>query len=341
MPVKPKDRDFIETVEGMFFCVVGYLHPPDRYTVYLKYLPAPYGKWSRDGTRYTRTLDYYDVSQVENTYRYIKENHPQYLFHCPVRNIEISAIPRTRVKKYYDPRKRLTSIKKSGPNDSLEAKLLELTDYLEQKTGTTGQIGVTGSILTGSHNPKFSDIDLTVYGLETSIIVKRIILEAVEENDNIKGSTREEKQKWIKSRSERFPLTCEELEKISAIRWNYGYFKGTYFSVHPTRKDEEIIESYGDSAYKKVGEVHGTATVVNNNESMFLPAIYKIDEVELDSETVDVTQLVSFEGLYGSLFENGEKIKFNGMLEKVTGKKEYHRVIIGGASSRKNYVKWD
>jgi len=340
VPVKPKDRDFIETVEDMFFCVVGYLHPPDRYTAYLKYLPAPDGKWSRDGTRYTRTLDYYDVSQVENTYQFLKENHLQYLFHCPVRNIEISAIPRTRVKKYYDPRKRLASIKKNGPKDSLEGKLLELTDYLEQKTGTTGQIGVTGSILTGSHNPKFSDIDLTVYGLETSKIMKRTILDSIKENDNIQGPTREEKQKWVKTRSKRFPLTCDELEKISTRRWNYGYFKGTYFSVHPTRTDEEITEAYGDSTYQKVGEVHGTATMVNNSESMFLPAIYQIDEVELDSETVDVTQLVSFEGLYGSLFENGEKIEFNGILEKVTGKKDYHRVIIGGAGSRKNYVKW-
>ena len=320
--MKPKDRDFIETVEGMFFCVVGYLHPPDRYTAYLKYLPSPDGKWSRDGIRYTRTINFYDVSQVENTYRYLKENHHQYLFQCPVRNIEISAIPRTKVKKYYDPRKRLASIKKNGPKDSLEAKLIELTDYIEQKTGATGQIGVTGSILTSSHNPKFSDIDLTVYGLDTSKMVKGILVEALEENDIIQGPSREEKQRWIKNRSKRFPLSLDELEKISTRRWNYGYYKGTYFSIHPTRTDEEITEAYGDFTYKGVREVHGTATVVNNNESMFLPAVYHLEDVELDSETSDVTQLVSFEGLYGGLFEEGEQIEFNGALEKVSGKME-------------------
>ncbi len=32
---KPKDKDFVETVDGLFLCVVGYLHPPDAFTAYL------------------------------------------------------------------------------------------------------------------------------------------------------------------------------------------------------------------------------------------------------------------------------------------------------------------
>ena len=104
--LKPKDRDFIETIEGMFFCVVGYLHPRERYTAYLKYIPSPDGKWSRGETRYSRTLNYYDVSQVENTYKFLKEAYSDYLYDCPVRNIEITAVPKDHVKKYYQPQKR-------------------------------------------------------------------------------------------------------------------------------------------------------------------------------------------------------------------------------------------
>jgi len=44
MTRKPKDRDFVETLEGLLFCVVGYLHPPDKYTAYLKYSPAAEGR---------------------------------------------------------------------------------------------------------------------------------------------------------------------------------------------------------------------------------------------------------------------------------------------------------
>ena len=44
---KPKDRDFVETVESFLFCVVGYLHPPDKVTAYLKYVPDTEGKWRK------------------------------------------------------------------------------------------------------------------------------------------------------------------------------------------------------------------------------------------------------------------------------------------------------
>ncbi len=70
--MKPKDRDFIRTVDDHLFCVVGYLHPPDGYTAYLKYVPSTDGKWGKNRRRYSRTLPFYHVSQVENTYRFIK-----------------------------------------------------------------------------------------------------------------------------------------------------------------------------------------------------------------------------------------------------------------------------
>jgi predicted nucleotidyltransferase len=28
---RPRDRDFVETADGLFFCVIGYVHPPARY----------------------------------------------------------------------------------------------------------------------------------------------------------------------------------------------------------------------------------------------------------------------------------------------------------------------
>jgi predicted nucleotidyltransferase len=151
--VKPRDRDFIQTVDDHLFCVVGYLHPPDGYTAYLKYVPSPDGKWGKDGQRYNRTLPFYHVGQVENTYRYLKEGYLQYLFECPVRNIALSWVPKSHVKQYYYPIKKLHEIETRGANDPLEKKLLDLTVLLEKKTGINNSLGVTGSILTGTHNP--------------------------------------------------------------------------------------------------------------------------------------------------------------------------------------------
>jgi len=51
---KPKDKDFVETKECLFFCVVGYLHPPDAFTAYLKYRPEAGGRWQRAARSFHR-----------------------------------------------------------------------------------------------------------------------------------------------------------------------------------------------------------------------------------------------------------------------------------------------
>jgi len=192
---KPKDRDFVETKEGLVCCVVGYLHPQDQVTAYLKYIPSQDGLWEREGIRYSRSIPYYQVSQVENTYTWLKENHPEYILDCPVRDIEVSWVPKNKVKKYYHPFDRLEEIKKKGPKDPLEERLIKLASLLEDSTGIEGSIGVTGSILTGTHNPKFSDLDLTIYGSNESYEVKKAILELKEASKEIKDISSQEKRR--------------------------------------------------------------------------------------------------------------------------------------------------
>jgi predicted nucleotidyltransferase len=338
--MKPKDRDFIQTVDDHLFCVVGYLHPPDGYTAYLKYVPSPDGKWGNDGNRYSRTLPFYQVSQVENTYQYLKKKHPEYLYDCPVRNIPLSWVPKTHVKQYYQPRERLTEIRSRGAKDPLEEKLVDLSGLFARKGVEQDMLGVTGSILTGTHNPSFSDIDLTVYGHDTSTRLIKVLEELKREGSRVSQVSEREKADWVNNRAKRFPLRVDDLEKMADRRWNYGYIDGTYFSVHPTRKDEEITEGYGDNTYHRKRTVKGTATVSDNKESIYLPAIYSLKDVELETGDEAISQLVSFEGLYGSLFDVGEKIVFEGLLEEIRGKTPGYRVLVGGAGSPDSYIKW-
>ena len=331
--MKPKDRDFIKTVDDHLFCVVGYLHPQNGYTAYLKYMPSPDGKWGRDGKRYSRTLQFYHVSQVENTYTYLREKYPQYLYECPVRNITVSWVPKTHVKQYYKPREKLKEISSRGASDALEQKLLDLTEIL----GDQGSLGVTGSILTGTHNPSFSDIDLTVYGHDASMRLIDTLKDLKKEAGRIKPTSSTEKEAWVRSRTEKFLLSIDDLKRISEKRWNYGYMDGTYFSVHPTKTDEEITETYGDNTYHRKKTVKGTATVSKNRESIYLPAVYGVEDVDIDE---DISEIVSFEGLYGSQFEVGERIEFRGVLEEIKGKNPRHRVLIGGAGAPDCYIKW-
>jgi len=337
---KRKDRDFIETEEGLLFCVVGYLHPPDRYTAYLKYIPDQRGKWRRGETRYARALPYYHVSQVENTYEYLKENHPDYLHECPVRNITVSSVPRNRIAAYHRPRERMAEILEDGPRDELEWKLSDLATILRVLSGLRPRdLGVTGSMLTRSHSPEFSDIDLTVYGQAAARSLKEAFVETRRNQGVIQPFNAAKKRLWSESRAGRFPLSPKELTEFAERRWNYGVFSDTYFSIHPVRTDREITEEYGDNVYTRIGEVTGTATVSDNRESVFLPAVYKIKNTELTETSAEVTEIVSFEGIFGDMFEDGERVEFGGTLEMVEGKDEHHRVVIGGAGTSTSFMK--
>ncbi len=336
---RPKDRDFVGTVEGLLFCVVGYLHPPDRYTAYLKYVPSPDGRWSRKGTRYARVIPYYHVSQVENTYALLRERYPQYLFRCSVRNITISSVPRASVETYYHPRRRLRSLLAGGAGDALERKLIDLVTLLSDISGIReGDLGVTGSLLTRSHNPEFSDIDLTVYGQAASRRLKEALIEARREGGEVQPYGRERLEAWSRSRSRRFPLSFEKLMGFAERRWNYGVYRDTYFSVHPVRTDGEITEGYGDRVYRQRGVVAGTAEVTDSRESIYLPAIYQVDNVEAEAPG-EVEQIVSYEGLFCDIFEEGDRVEFRGILEQVSGDRDYYRVVVGAAGSSTGYIK--
>jgi len=337
--LKPKDRDFVETVEGHLFCVVGYLHPPDGYTAYLKYVTAPLGKWGRGTTRYSRALPFYHVAQVENTYEYLRRNLPQYLIDCPVRGFTVSWVPRASVKKYFWAQRGLREIRSRGARDSLEERLLGLADLLSEVAGVK-ELGVTGSLLTGIHNPDFSDMDLTVYGRKTSERLRDAVVRLKEEDGRIQPPSPEEVEAWCRERTGKFPLTINELRRVAESRWSYGYYEGTYFSVHPTKTDKEITEGYGDNTYRRLGEVRGTATVVDAGESIYLPATYIVEDAEIDGRGAEVTRLVSYEGLYGGVFKEGDRVEFRGVLEEVRGRAPLNQVVVGGAGSPSGYIKW-
>ena len=335
---KPKDRDFVETLEGLLFCVVGYLHPPDQATAYLKYVPDAEGKWRKGDTCYSRVIPYYHVSQVENTYKFLRESHPEYLYSCPVRNITVSSVPRDRIETYYRPRERLAAIME-GPRDELEFKLRDLVTILSGLAGLDARdLGVTGSILTSSHSPEFSDIDLTVYGRKASSALREALRETRMSDGLIQPFNASKRKVWSINRQGRFPLGFEELMEFAERRWNYGEYLDTYFSVHPVRTDSEIAEEYGESTYASIGSVKGSAMVADASEAIYLPAIYMLEDVETDSGH-DVAEVASYEGLYADMFYAGERIEFSGILERVEGKRNIHRVVVGGAGSEPSYIK--
>ncbi len=337
---RPGDRDFFRTREGMFFCVAGHLHSPERYTAYLKYSPDSRGKWQNGAVAYRRELPYYHVRNVAHTLEYLQANFPDYVADCPVRGIRFSLIPRSSVVAYYDPQSRLASIMKN-PGDALEQEAAELVGHLSELASIRRDaFGLTGSILIGMHNLEWSDIDLLVYGRDNARLLKQAIIR----NQGVAPIGQpdyEQRLKWSRRVAERFPLSVDEAWAISGGRWNYGYFGKRYFSIHPVRSDAEVSEQYGDHIYRSVGEATIRAMVVRKDDAIFLPATYGVDNVEVlfgQADATQIAEIVSHEGLFCDIADEGCRIEAAGQVETIDGKPG--RLIVGAASQcRREYIR--
>lgn len=325
----PKDRDFLKTREGILFCVVGYLHPKDRVTAYLKYVPKKYGKWKDGDVFYSRELPFYHVKNVLQTVEFLEKEYPYYVSFCKVRNIKISMVPKKYILEYYVPEERIGEIFE-GERDSLEEEVFEFVTKLQELSGVKLKyFGVTGSILTKIHNKAFSDIDLLIYGRKNALKIKEILGEVSENKKDLR--------KWAIKRSKNFGLTLKEALYFAERRWNYGYFNNRYFSIHPVRLDSEIREKYGDFIYERVGVSKIEAKVVDNSESLFLPSVYKISKVEvLEGKDFGISEVVSFEGLYSDAFDVGQKILVKGKVEKFDSR---FRIVVGSFGLEEQYIK--
>ena len=311
---RPKDRDFLETVDGLFFCVIGYVHPPQRYTAYLKYTPASAGKWARGEVAYRRELPYYHVRHVRRTLEWLVTAHPDYLWTDPTTGLRFSHVPADAVARYYVPERRLAEIL-AGPTDALEHETRDLARLLGGATGVPlDAFGVSGSILLGLHNPAFSDIDLLVYGANNARRLRAVIDDLAPEG--LTPLPDERRAQWRAETAARFGLAPEAVADLDARRWHYRLFRGRYVSLHPTRADHEIREAHGDRRWTSLGRAVVEARVTDAAEAMFLPAVYRVGDVRwLEGEPGPLEEIVAFEGLYCNAAERGERILVTGHLE--------------------------
>ncbi len=335
---RPKDRDFVQTREGMLFCITGYLHPPDRYTAYLKYSPDPGGKWNDGQTAYRRELAFYHVSTVAETIRYLEEHYPQYVSDCPVRGIRFSMVPKAHVARYFRPEERMQEIL-ADPRDSLEEEVCALADYMGSLAGLSAkEMGVTGSLLTYSHNPAFSDIDLLIYGGAQAARLKEQL--GVEGTAEFRHASDKEVAGWCGRVVKNHGLSMEEAAHLARRRWNYGYFGSRYISIHAIRTDDEITEEYGSQVYGGQGEARVRAVVSDASESLFLPARYGVEDVEVldgNLEAARIREIVSYEGLYNDMADAGDVVEAYGKVETVNGAPD--RLSIGVMRPVRSYLK--
>ncbi len=331
-----RDREFIRTPEDYFFCIVGELHPKDRAISYLRYSPSIKGSWSFKGQRYVRAMPTYSIPNLLRNIDNLKKKNPIYVFYSDIFSVEISAVPRNRIKEHYIPQFKMSKLSTMGSLDPLQHRAVELVRYLSNIANIAfEEFGITGSILIDLHNPSFSDIDLTVSKGENGFKLKKMLPLLYEsKSEPVNCVPKPVLQKWYNEKIHTHHMYEEEVRAIEKRQWNYGAFKGTIFSIHTVRTISEITERYGNRHFHPRGIVTGTATISDISESLFNPHIYKVENFQAEEglNPEDIREIVTYSGFYGGIYEEGEEVSAHGKLEYVedtTKGDNYHRLIVG------------
>ena len=331
------DGDAFLTKDNFIFTVIGYEHPENRYFCFLKYIPAELKqffpirflkrtwKLRKEEVTLYRAEKLYTAENYRTLITVFKTRFPKYVYFCRYRKKEIISVPASSIKKTFSAQECLEKLLAKKNKDKLEALAVELLTFLSDFAHVPlKDFGLRGSIALDMHTDE-SDIDFAVYGAQNFRRVEKT-LKMLAEKDEIH---------YITSR------------KIDFQRKFRGKYKNKVFMYNAVRKPEEIDTKYGEHVYTPIKTVSFECKVVDDSESMFRPAIYKIakyrplnEESKLERSMVP-EKVVSMIGCYRNIARKEQKIRVLGMLERVESLQKaevFYQVVVGSGTVDNEYI---
>ncbi len=355
----PRTRDFIHTVDDLFFASTNYLHPENKIICFLRYVPNENGDRELNGVKYSKV-------DSNEAYEYLRANHPEYLFYDEVTQVEeMMGVPLDKIKKIIRPQDRLSEIREEyipkirnnenlNEKEELYSKLIDLSDFFHYVAGIDyDNLGISGSICPGLQKKGTSDLDFVVYGLEnhrtavnTFKKYKNKSVEIPELNKTVTLNSISEEffEKVYAKRIKDDSLSKEEFVWYEDRKSNRGLIENVLFDILATKAYDEINGHYGDTVYEPLGKTTIKCTITNALESFDNPAVYEISNmVYVDGVEYPITELASFTHTYAGEVLEGEEVVARGKVEKVIKEdKSYYRIVVGTTRESLNeFIKLD
>lgn len=313
MDIRP--RFFIRTKDNLFFAVNTYKHPENHYVAFLRYVPHEKGERELNSVKYKKLSS-------SQAYKYIKENHPDYLFDWNVENKKMMGVLKEDVEEIYSPIERLNEIINSDEENELYNKIRTLSSIFHNEADISyDNMGITGSTLLNLQNNTSSDIDFIVFGQENHR--KAIQLYSEVKNDNTSPLDKISGDYWKQVYNKRIKdnsMTLDEFIWYESRKNNRGLINGTLFDILFTRNSDEIVEN-DEIHYRPLDNMKIKCRIIDDKKSYDTPAIYYVSEVEiLDGSNVNIEKIVSFTHTYTGIVKNNEEVIVSGVCEEVTKK---------------------
>lgn len=327
--MKLRDRDAIQTNEGLIFRVFGYSHPKDAFICDAEYASANiFQSIDPRAPRTGRSELFYKFYNDEGL-KLLAKNYPQYVIFHEMLGLKIVGVPQDAIIEARKPQERLQDLLKTGPTDPLLSAMERVLGVSIKNTGLKAtDFGVFGSMLHGFHHPKYSDIDLIIYGKSENAIMRQTLAELY--SDSSSGLRNEfESEEIMKDKCWRFKNF-----DVSDFVWHqrrkmiYGLFNDTSDSgrvikaeFEPVKAWNEIKSEYNTRArIKQKGWVKLKARITADDEAPFIPSIYNIEPLEVlngPKEALEAVRVFSYMEEFRQQAQKDETVIVEGNLEEV------------------------
>jgi len=338
--MKLRDRDAIITKEGLIFRVFGNDHPKDAYICDAEYASAKIFNSKDPRAPRTGSNQLFFKFYNDEGLKLVFQKYPHYTFFHEMLNEKLLGVQVSDIFKIRKPKQRLKKIALENPTDELiDATQRVLNKIMDASELSLDDFGVFGSMLHGFHHPKFSDIDLVVYGKDANLKMCRTLEELY--SDVSSGYSNEfESEQVMRGKLWRFKdFNLKEYVWHQKRKLIYGLFNDTKSGriikaeFEPVKNWNEITPNYeqSDRIFSK-GWTRIKAKVIGDSDSPFIPSVYEVEPISVINGpkcALEVTRVFSYMEEFRQQVKKDETIIVEGNLEEVSStNRSFHQIAL-------------
>jgi predicted nucleotidyltransferase len=335
-----RDRDAILTKEGLIFRVFGYSHPKNAYICDVEYAPVEIFKSGNPKAFRTNGQNVFFKFYEDEGWKFIKNNFPNYMIFNAMLGSNVVGVEHHNIVNVRRPDKGLRKLLHEEPKDELLMAMQKVLEFVTKHSGLSMKnFGVFGSLLHGFYHPKFSDIDLIIYGRRNAAKLCETL------------------QELYRNESSLLKNEFENEESIKGKLWRFQNYNIKEFVWHQQRKmiyalvndekSERIIktefepvkdwteirnEHFSETKIVQKGWVRMFARVIDDHDAPFIPSVYGIEPLTAlhgIKDADEVTRIVSYMEEFRMQAQKGEKVYVEGNLEEVTTPEgSFHQIVL-------------
>jgi predicted nucleotidyltransferase len=327
-----RDRDGIVTCEGIIFRVFGYSHPPGAFVCDAEYASANIFKSTDPRAPRTGGNEVFYKFYDDEGLKLVFNRYPQHTFHHNMLGQKVVGVSRADVVEVRKPEEKLQALATEKPKDELQDAMQRVLNVSMNNSGlSTTDFGVFGSMLHGFHHPKFSDIDLVVYGMPQNAKMRETL--RLLYADKSSGFRNEfETQAAMEGKRWRFKnFTMKEFVWHQKRKQIYGLFNDSKSGrtikaeFEPVKAWTEIVSEFdAETRIFRKDWVKIKARVTGDEEAPFIPSVYSIRPLEVFNGTkaaLEAERVVSYMEEFRLQAQRDEDVIVEGTLEQVTSPK--------------------